>query len=357
MTTENKQTAAYQHHKQEGLLLNANENSRGLPAAVLEEFMEKLPSLQLNRYPDDDCSSLRQAYAAHIGVDPNQILVGNGSDQMLQLLISAFISKDSRLLSLTPDFSMYDFYAASYEGALCKYPILDGNDVHFSLDEFIHQARDLKPDLILFSTPNNPTGMQISNEDLRKLCWAVAPIPVVADEAYVEFAQESALNVLDQTDNLYITRTLSKAYSLAGARVGFLISTKKNIERLRPYKVVYSVNTLSMTLAETVLDHADLFEEMAKKTIQERERLFKEYSSLPGLKVHPSSANFLCAAADPALLEKLKNAMEKEQIMLRWYEGKPYVRITVGTPEENDRVLSVFKTCLEAEETKEKNQA
>lgn len=350
MTTENKKTAAYQHHQQEGLLLNANENSEGLPAVVLEEFMERLPQLQLNRYPDDDCTSLRQAYARYLGVHPDQILVGNGSDQMLQLLISAFISSKSRLLTVTPDFSMYDFYALSYEGTMCKYPILEGEKVHFSLDEFIHQARDLKPGLILFSSPNNPTGKQMSNEDLLKLCWAVAPIPVAVDEAYVEFADHSALQILNQTDNLYITRTLSKAYSLAGARVGFLISTARNIERLRPYKVVYSVNTLSMALAECTLAHADLFEDMAKKTIAERERLAGEYAKLPGITVLPSKANFLCLVTVPKVLEKLKAAFEERKIMLRWYEEKPYVRVTVGTPEENEQVLDIFKACTAAED-------
>lgn len=351
MTTENKPAAAYQHHLQEGLLLNANENSRGLPDVVLEDFLARVPALQLNRYPDDDCKSLRQAYAKHIGVSPDQILAGNGSDQMLQLLISAFISKDRKLLTLSPDFSMYDFYTLSYEGKLCKYPILHGSQVHFSLDEFIHQARDLKPGLILFSSPNNPTGWQISNEELLKLCWAVAPIPVVADEAYVEFADESALDILNNTDNLYITRTLSKAYALAGARVGFLISTRKNIERLRPYRVVYSVNTLSMALAESVLAHAGLFEDMIEKTRAERERLQQAYGELPGLEVLPSAANFLCIAADGDLLQTIREALEEKQIVLRWYEGKNYVRVTIGTREENDQVLDIFRTCIRPRNT------
>lgn len=347
MTDQPKQSSAYQHHVQTGLLLNANENSRGLPAEVLEDFAGRLPQLALHRYPDDDCQELVQAYADVMGLQPGQILAGSGSDQMLQLVIGTFLKKDDVLLTLDPDFSMYDFYAASYEAQVIKYPLFENGKLSLDLDEFIVSARKLKPSLVLFSSPNNPTGLQLSNEDILKLCWALAPVPVVIDEAYAEFADSTALDLLSQADNLYVTRTLSKAFGLAGARLGFLVSSEQNIEKIRPYRVVYSVNTLSMALGCSVLAHADLFEDMTRQTIQERERMRQTLQQYADIQVPASQANYLLVQAEPALVQALQAAFEQEQIALRFYQDRPYLRITIGTPEENDRVLAVFESVLD----------
>ena len=225
-----KDIKEYKTHTQQGILLNANEMSDNLSSFILKEIQEKIINLDFNRYPDNDCIRLREAYSALLNVRIENVLAGNGSDQILGLLIGYFLKKGKTLLTLDPDFSMYDYYCGTYDANLLKYPTRD--DGSFDVENFVRYAIDNKVDMILFSNPNNPTGFLLTNEEIKVMLKQLNTIPVVIDEAYAEFAKESATDLIDQFDNLYITRTLSKAYALAGARIGFLVSNEKNIKHI-----------------------------------------------------------------------------------------------------------------------------
>ena len=250
-----KDIKEYKTHTQQGILLNANEMSDNLSSSILKEIQEKIVNLDFNRYPDNDCIRLREAYSALLNVRIENVLAGNGSDQILGLLIGYFLKKGKTLLTLDPDFSMYDYYCGTYDANLLKYPTRD--DGSFDVENFVRYAIDNKVDMILFSNPNNPTGFLLTNEEIKVLLKQLNTIPVVIDEAYAEFAKESATELIDQFDNLYITRTLSKAYALAGARVGFLVSNEKNIKQIHKANVPYVLNCVSQMIAMITLKHVE----------------------------------------------------------------------------------------------------
>ncbi len=350
-----REQTVYEAHKQSGLLLNANEASENLSETLIEELQEMLPEILFNRYPEDSAIELRKQYGRVMNLPAEMILAGNGSDQMLQLMITAFLNENDSMFTLAPDFSMYDFYASGIGADVKRYELFkDGMfdaEAVLDVDEFITQARESNARLVMFSNPNNPSGLMISKEDVRKIALALGDVPLLMDEAYMEFGQDSALDLLTDPaiQNLYITRTLSKAYALAGLRVGFLISTPENIERMNRHRPVYNLNSFSAAAAGKVLEHAVEFQKKTEQVVAERERMEQFLSSLESIEYLPSKGNFICLTvkADPqtraAMAAKLAAAFEEAGITIRDYRGKDYIRITIGLPDENDQTMAVLE--------------
>lgn len=345
----------YTAHKQEGLLLNANESPLNLPDYLLDDFSELIPALLFNRYPVDGSPDLREVYAAvqKNGLTPEMVIAGNGSDQMLQLLITAFVSQGDTLLTISPDFGMYDFYADAMGGRVERFDLFgeDGANLQtdrkitgWDTDAFIQKAKEVRPSLILFSNPNNPTGLMLRAEEVLKIARALPEIPVVSDEAYMEFGGDSVLPYLNEQKNLYITRTLSKAYGLAGVRVGFLLSNASNIEAIDPKRPVYNLGTISSAIAARVLQEQDLFEMRIQDVIEQREQLEKELEKLDHFSFIPSAANFILVSGRPEAIQKALAAFDRENIAIREYPDRNYMRITVGLEEQNERVLEVLRS-------------
>lgn len=325
----------YETHSQSGILLNANENPWNLPDSIRQEIKDALDTIAFNRYPDDSYQELCEAYSQIVHIPASQILAGNGSDQHLGFLIGTFLGKGKNLLTLSLDFGMYDYYASSYDAGIIKYPVDPFSKM--DVDDFIHFMQDKDPDMVLFSNPNNPTGNFLGLAEIQRICDA-ASCPVVVDEAYIEFAQGSALSLLDRCDHLYVTRTLSKAYGLAGVRIGFLLSSQANMDALRPLHVPYAVNSISAKIGAIVLKHADLFDEQIENIKKERDRF--AMLSLQRCRIKPSQANFILIQT-PAIQALIK-AFKENGLTIREYKGKDYCRVTIGTPEENQIVKDVL---------------
>ena len=216
--------------KQEGILLNANESSVNLPLAIREEIAQAIQETAFNRYPQDDYTALREAYARYLQLQPEQIIAGNGSDEMLGLMIGLYIGKGKKLYTLAPDFSMYARIIAACMTERCA----DGRsnlEKHFDTEGFIAYGRQEQVSMVLFSNPNNPTGGSIPKSELCRIVEAFADIPVIIDEAYAEFDDSSMIDMLDRYDHLFVTRTLSKAFSLAAIRCGFLLGNAKAMDK------------------------------------------------------------------------------------------------------------------------------
>jgi histidinol-phosphate aminotransferase len=258
---------------------------------------------------------------------------------MLGLMIGYFLGKGKKLLTLSPDFSMYDYYASMHESEVVKFPC--EQDGSFSIADFIEFGREHHVDMVLFSNPNNPTGHFVSNAQLCKIAEAFPRIPVIIDEAYGEFAKESMMAYLDTYHNLYVTRTLSKAYGFAGARLGFLISCPSNIAKLKPVLVPYNISSLTQRAGMIVLRHAAEYELLVEEIQLERDMLYHKLKQLKNVTFYPSQANYLYGKSK--YKQELLKAMEKEGIVIRNYEGKDSFRITVGSPAENAIVLSVLQ--------------
>lgn len=332
-----KKIETYTTHVQKGILLNANESSLNLNSKILEEIKKSLDTIAFNRYPDNDQTELLNAYGKVIGLDNSYLLAGNGSDQMLGLVIGTFLSKGKYLYTFDPDFSMYDYYASCYEADVKKYPLND--DGTLDVDAFIKDGQGAS--LVLFSRPNNPSGYCLTQDEIKKVVEGFSDIPVVVDEAYIEFAdEESAISLLSQYDNLYVTRTLSKAYSVAGIRVGFLISNPKNMLEMKHRSVVYAVNSVTMKIATIILKYADEFQLEAKEIAKRRNAMYEKVKAMKKVTFYPSQANFLHGKTNQK--EQLLKLFQQQNIVIRNYKDDTF-RITIGTDEENEKVMNVLK--------------
>lgn len=337
----NKNAPAYQAHCQQGILLNANECSLTPQKEMLAELADAIASMELNRYPDDSTRRLREEYAALYGLQADNVLVGNGSDQMLQLVITALGDPKQPVITLDPDFGMYDFYASCLRTEIYKLPA--GPDGSFALQDLINLTREKNGRLVLFSNPNNPTGHLLPKEQVKELADAIAPVWLVMDEAYMEFAgpQDSAISLLEECSNLLVTRTMSKAWGIAGARVGFLLASPDVIAMLSDWKIVYSLSRLDEAAALCALHHPKQAGAWIEQVQKERTKVLERLAGFSFLEAVPSSANFILVRFDKRL--DLAAAFAEEGIQVRTWPGKNQVRLTIGTPKENEQVLAVLE--------------
>ncbi len=332
-----KKIEAYTTHVQTGILLNANEGSHNLDTKIIEEIKEAMNDIAFNRYPDNDQTELLEAYAKVIGVKKENLLAGNGSDQMLGLLIGTFLSKGKKLYTFDPDFSMYDYYASCYEADVKKFPLND--DGTLDVDAFIENGKDAT--LVMFSRPNNPSGYCLTQDEVKKVLEGFKNIPVVVDEAYIEFSkEESAIELLNEYDNLYVTRTLSKAYGVAGIRVGFLVSNEENMKDMKSRSVAYALNSVTMKIGVIVLKYSDVFLKEAKEICRRREEMYEKVKDMKSITFYPSQGNFLHGKT--VNKEKLLKMFEEKNIVIRNYQDDTF-RITIGSDDENQAVLEVLQ--------------
>jgi histidinol-phosphate aminotransferase len=334
----------YRTEQKEGILLNANEADWNLSSQIIEEIKESVGHISFNRYPDNSMKDLLNAYGRVVDLDEKQLLAGNGSDQMLGMMIGSFLGKGKVLYTLQPDFSMYDYYADSYEAVVRKYETKEDGEI--DIPSFIEQGKKVKADMVLFSNPNNPTGHCLNIESIEQILNGFKDIPVAVDEAYIEFAnQKSALSLLSRYSNLYVTRTLSKAYGIAGVRIGFLASSKENMKPLKDNAVPYALNSLSMEAGRIVISHAEEIQARREETVSERERMYNEVKDMKTVHFFPSQANFLYASCE--VKEELLKAFKNAEITVRNYDDRCHFRLTVGSRENNEKVQSVLKTFEE----------
>lgn len=319
------------HLHQEGLLLDANENPFG--------SVVKVPfQLELNRYPDPFCKGLKNGLSKYLQTAPENLFIGVGSDEIIDLLIRLFVGPDEEVIVCEPTYGMYQV-AADIAGIASRRCLLT-SDFQLDLNAIGPQAGS-KTRLLFCCSPNNPTGNVLNPEDIEKLCKNFQGI-VVVDEAYVEFSSKpSLLRALKLPENLVLLRTFSKAWGLAGARIGYAIMNPKIVEYLNKIKPPYNMNSVSALLAQQALENEKQFLEWRKVILAEREKLSNGFGAL-GFKVFPSEANFiLVRRAGGARL--VKRLAEEFKIIVRDVSGKSgladCVRVSVGTPEENARLL------------------
>lgn len=334
-----KDIKTYTAQNNQGTLLNANENPENLNRQIVKEISEAIAEIDFNRYPDDDMSELKKAYGEYISLSPDQIIVGNGSDEMLGLLINLTLGEGKKLYTMEQDFSMYDYYASMQGAEIVRFPITA--DDMFDVDEFIRFGKKNDIDMIIFSNPNNPTGRQIKNGSIIKILESFQDIKVVVDEAYAEFCNVNMLPYLDLYPNLLITRTLSKAYGLAGVRCGFLLGNKELIKEIAPYKVPYNVNVLTQLTALITLQYKDLMYAGIERIKSLRDTMYMEYLMNKPQKVtlYPSAANYFYGVCEDK--GKLLEVMEENNIVIRNFDGNSF-RISVGNEEDNKRVIELL---------------
>lgn len=326
--------------------LDANERASNLPAAVLQEVTGRLGELAFNRYPDIGITGLRDKIAKAMNLSRDNVVVGNGSSELLAALCYAFGGTGRSIVFPTPSFSMYGIYTKMADSQAVPVPLKA--DYSLSADEVLTAAADSQASLILLCNPNNPTGNAIPMETIEAIV-AGAACPVVVDEAYYEFHGHSAIGLLARYPNLIITRTFSKAYGLASARVGYLLAAPELTTVLGKVLMPYHVNALSLAAAEVVYDRRKAFEPDIDLAIRERQRLIDSLNLVDGLTVYPSQANFvLVKAADS---KGLTGWLTANGIGVRDFGSAPAlegcIRVTVGTVEENNVLLQAVAAYVQ----------
>lgn len=302
-----------------------------------------LRQIETNRYPDPEGKALKRAIARNLGIGPAQILLGNGSDELISYLITTF---GGPVLYPVPTFSMYGIIAQALNEPRIAVPL----DREFDLDlaGIRAEIRNRKPKLIFLSSPNNPTGNCFSAEKILRVIELVkGSAIVILDEAYQPFAgTRGFIPFLRDYEHLVIMRTLSKI-GLAGIRVGFLIAREEIIEEVNKVRLPFNVNAISQAIAVhalTVLRTS--LKRTIKTVVRERERLFRALSSIPGLTPYPTEANFILFRVDHA--DRVYRRLLKKGILVRNMQGvvDGCLRVTVGRPEENTFFLDTLKRVL-----------
>ncbi len=323
--------------------LDANESPFNLGQAYREEIGEKVKNLSFNIYPDEDSDRIKELFGDYLGARPEEITIGNGSDELLGNIISFLLKEGDKLFLFEVDFGMYTYYAGKRGVEPVYYQLRPGED--FEVGDFIQAVRESGANMLMFSNPNNPTGRAIKREELEEIIQSIDHIPVILDEAYGEFSDKSLLDSFREYDNLYITRTLSKALGLAAIRVGACVSREENIKFLEENKAPYNVSSLGQLTAETVLsgDYEEDVEKNVAYIVGERERIFQALEAMDSdsFTYFPSEANFVYMESDKQ--EEIVEKFINQGIAVRDFGDSKSFRISIGRKEDNDKVLTILE--------------
>lgn len=337
-------SSTYQVVQADGIRLNANESPFPISKDCLKEISEAIADIEFNRYPDDTHQQLKEAYARYLKVNSDQLIMGNGSDEMIGLLIATQISKGDHVYTMEPDFSMYDYYTGMHGGIMTKYqyPL----DTPFDVNDFIANGKKAKAKLVLFSNPNNPSGQCIPQANIIKIIEAFHDCYVVVDEAYGEFSDTTMLPYLKQYENLIVLRTMSKAFGMAAIRCGCMVGTHHTISKLISYKVPYNINSLTQACAIVLLSHSSAMERNISVLVQERERMLQEIAKakLTDVVIYPSKANYLYGTSSKK--QAFLKALKQQNIYIRDFANSDSFRISIGTVSENNLVLDIMKSVF-----------
>ena len=324
--------------------LDANESFLTFPESIENEMIEALKNSALNRYPDPMATKLVEGFSKYFKVNSECVTAGNGSDEIISVIMNAFLQKGDKILTLEPDFSMYRFYAEIAECESVKYQKDDNLDVN--IDDVITLANSENVRIIIFSNPCNPTSRIVTKDGIRKLINSTDAL-VVLDEAYMDFAEdESLLGEFENYDNLIILKTCSKALGSAALRLGFAVANKTLTNVIRAVKSPYNVNSVSQALGEVLFAHPDYIDNCIETVVNSRKELYNEILKIKSdkiEKVYETHTNFV--------FMKVKNAkqvfekMKENSVIIR--NMGDYLRITAGTKYENAKMLETFKKVLE----------
>lgn len=323
--------------------INQNENPFGMPQAIKAEVLRRAAAHDWARYPDFIPTRLHEKLAAYTGWRADGIMAGNGSNEMIQSVINATVETGVRVLLPEPTFSVYAQVIKVMNGDIIS--VLLNDDLSFNIPRLATAIKVQKIDLAIICSPNNPTGCTISKRDLEMLLRNSTGL-VVVDQAYLEIGGEDFVSLLNDYPNLVILRTFSKAMAMGGLRVGYCLAAPELIREFMKCKMPYSLNYFSTTAAEVALENLDLLHPLIESIQRERNRLFAELQTIRGLKPVPSAANFFVVktAVPPG---ELFEALVQRGLLIRDVSKAPmlsdFVRISVGTPQENDLLLAALR--------------
>ncbi len=320
--------------------LDANESFISPSEELLDDIKNAIDALRFNRYPDPMARELCALAAAYYGVNPGLVVAGNGSDELISIILNAFTQKGDKILTLSPDFSMYAFYSGLIECSCITMPKRD--DFTIDIDAVIETANKENVRIIVFSNPSNPTSIGLDPIQVKKLISSVDAL-VVLDEAYMDFFGQSLVKEVPAFDNLIVLRTLSKAMGMAAVRLGFSVANHTLTNAIRLAKSPYNVNAVSQAIGCAVLGHTKYIQQSITRINASRDELLGELKKLGKEtgKITPiaADANFVFAKAVDA--GELYAALMDAGILIRRFGD--YVRITAGRNLENVELINAME--------------
>jgi histidinol-phosphate aminotransferase len=324
--------------------MNLNENF-AMPSEVVEKLLlAACRSIDVRAYPPPRGSLAVKAISDFLGFSASEVAVANGADEIMDLLMKVFVRRGSKVIVAEPTFPMYTFFAELYGGK--KVTVMLKKDFSLDVDSILKKA-DKETRLLFVCSPNNPTGNQFRESDIKQLLDEFNGV-VVVDEAYVDFASGSVINWVRDYDNLAVLRSFSKAFGLAGLRLGYLVSSKSVVKYVQRVVGPFNVNSVTQQAIVLALQKWSYFKEKLDLVVNE-----KNLKQIDGVKPYPSDANFILfkVTKDDLTSATLTERMEKRNVLVKDRGHLPLlencIRVTVGTRDMNKTFVSALKASLE----------
>jgi histidinol-phosphate aminotransferase len=325
--------------------LHLNESPMDLPPEVKRELCERIERADWSKYPITDGARLAEDLARAYAVDPAGVLVGNGSNELLQLLLFASLEPGDAVVVAAPSFSLYSLQSAALGARVVEVPLRTDGSFRFRIDEILRAAHDSGAKLVLLGSPNNPTGTTMSLEEARRLAQE-APGLVGIDEAYRDFCGQDFAPLLRDAPRLVLFRTFSKALAAASLRCGALLGAPSLCAELRKVQLPYNLSAVTSLVARALISKPELVRERVELVSRERERLGAALRSL-GCTVHASGANFLLFEQQKRPANDLHKALFARGVLIRNVSAgrdlSRALRVSVGSPAANDAFLAALR--------------
>lgn len=343
----------YQVADSTGLIkLDAMENPYAFPPSLQDQWLAELKRVDLNRYPDPQASKLKKTFQKTFSLSPKlELMFGNGSDELIQLLIMAVAKPNASILTVTPSFSMYKLIA-EYVGVNVVEVPLQQDSFELQMDLLAEQIAKYKPAVIFLACPNNPTGTLWPQDQVEAIIKQATGL-VIIDEAYAPFAAYSMMSLVERYPQAIMMRTVSKM-GLAGLRLGWMLGDAQWMDQLNKMRLPYNINALTQASANFALQNISLFNEQAKQICQQREELLKALHAMKNIHVFPSQANFILFKVLKGTAISVYESLLNKKIIIKNVSNsdsgnsllEDCLRVTVGTEEENRAFIKALDSSL-----------
>jgi histidinol-phosphate aminotransferase len=327
--------------------LNTNESPYPPPEAFTRELLERVGNLSLHRYPDREFVEVREALATYLGTLTDRLWLANGSNEIILQLLLAFGGPERKVMTFEPTYTMHSQITRVSGTRLLRARRNPDYTLH---PEATIEAIELQqPDIVFLCSPNNPTGNSNSGDEVEMICRA-APGLVILDEAYVEFSESSHARLIEEYENLVVTRTFSKAWRLAGCRIGYLISPPWVIEEIQKVRLPYHLSALTQAAALAGISNAEDAKGTVETIIHERERLYRELSTTRGIMAFTSQANFILFRCESRPAAEVWSSLLDLGVLVRDFSEVPgceeCLRVTVGTQQHDEKFLEALHQVM-----------
>jgi len=328
--------------------LNQNESPFDIPAELKKEIIEEFSRISWNRYPEVFSTALPKRLSEIFDLPQESFIGANGSNELIYTAAISIVQDGTDVLIPQPTFYLFEKISRILGGNVIK--VYADADLNFDVSKILEIARTMERGLIIIGSPNNPTGKSVSREFIVELLKSTGAI-VLLDEAYIEFSEKpSAIDLVETHKNLVILKTFSKAFSLAGLRIGYLVAHPETTFEILKVKIPFTVNPLSEFTALKLLEHRDLFEERIKFLKQQRSMMMDKLSKLDGVKIIDSDSNFFLFSTPLPASKMFEELLERQSVLVRDVSSYPmlgnYLRVNAGSKEESDYFVDSVRECL-----------